>query len=166
MLDAVERLCPQLTILFNLFYTVEGACFFMVDGVVETIWSAEGARMGCPLGSFGFDLALQAVLERCATRDLGLGLIVRALTDDANLAVQLPRERSAAAAVLLRLRAALEAMEADALQQLGLSLNLSKCALLLPAGHVLLDSDLRCFEGTKVCAAGMKVAGAPIGDDD
>ena len=45
----------------NLFYTVEGACFFIVDDVVETIPSAEGVRMGCPLGSFGFDLALQDV---------------------------------------------------------------------------------------------------------
>ena len=48
----------------NLFYTVDGACFFAVDGVVEVILSAEGVRMGCPLGSLGFDLALQAVLER------------------------------------------------------------------------------------------------------
>ena len=38
--------------------------------------------------------------------------------------------------------------------------------MLLPAGHVLLDSDLACFEGIRVCADGMKVAGAPIGTDE
>jgi hypothetical protein len=68
VLDAVQLRCPQLTSLFNLFYTVDGACFFTVDEVVETIWSAEGVRMGCPLGSFGFDLALQGPLERCAQK--------------------------------------------------------------------------------------------------
>ena len=28
VLDAVQRLCPELTGLMNLFYTVDGACFF------------------------------------------------------------------------------------------------------------------------------------------
>jgi hypothetical protein len=68
----------------NLFYTVDGACFFAVDGV-EVILSAEGVRMGCPLGSFGFDLALQAVLERCAAGNTGI--VLQSLTDDCNLAV-------------------------------------------------------------------------------
>jgi hypothetical protein len=48
VLDAVQRRCPQLTALMNLFNTVDGACFFIVDNVVETILSAEGVRMGCP----------------------------------------------------------------------------------------------------------------------
>ena len=58
VLDAVQLRCPQLMSLFNLFYTVDGACFYVVDGVVEVIWSAEGERMGCSLGSFGFDLRM------------------------------------------------------------------------------------------------------------
>jgi hypothetical protein len=40
VLDAVRERCPHLVALTNLFYTVDGACFFTVDGVVETIWSA------------------------------------------------------------------------------------------------------------------------------
>jgi hypothetical protein len=44
MLDAVQLRCPQLTFLFNFFYTVDGACFYAVGEVVELIWSAEGAR--------------------------------------------------------------------------------------------------------------------------
>ena len=37
MLDAVQLRCPQLTSLFNLFYTVDGACFYAVGEVVELI---------------------------------------------------------------------------------------------------------------------------------
>ena len=32
MLDAVQNRCPSLTSLYNLFYTVSSACFFIVDG--------------------------------------------------------------------------------------------------------------------------------------
>ena len=155
--------CPQLTSLFNLFYTVDGACFYTVDGVVELVWSAEGVRMGCPLGSLGFDLALQGPLERCAARSRST--VVRSLTDDCNLAVLLPSDREEAKAVVLELRATLAELEADAKTNLNLDLNLGKCALLLPPGHALLPEDLVCFDGIKLPARGMRVAGAPLGDD-
>ena len=161
VLDAVQRRCPQLTSLFNLFYTVAGACFFTVDEAVEIIWSAEGVRMGCPLGSFGFDLALQAVLERVAERNPDM--VVRALTDDCKLAVLLPAEPAEANATLHRLRDALSSLAEHAQEALSLSLNIDKCALLLPHGHSATDFD--CFVGIKVTALGMRVAGAPIGDD-
>jgi hypothetical protein len=74
----------------NLFYTVDGACFFIVDNVVEMILSAEGVRMGCPLGSFRFDLALQDVLERCVQSQGAAGMVLRSPTYDCNLALQLP----------------------------------------------------------------------------
>ena len=50
--------------------------------------------MGCPLGSFGFDLALQGPLERCAARSRST--LVRSLTDDCNLAVLMPSSREEA----------------------------------------------------------------------
>ena len=164
VLDAVQLRCPQLTSLFNLFYTVDGACFYTVDGVVDVVWSAEGVRMGCPMGSFGFDLALQGPLERCAARNPDK--VVRSLTDDCKLATLLPSDREEAKAAVLKLRAALAGLEADAKKTLNLDLNLGKCALLLPPGHALLPEDLECFEGIKLPARGMRVAGAPIGDDD
>jgi hypothetical protein len=163
VLDAVQRLCPELTALMNLFYTVDGACFFTVDGVVEVILSAEGVRMGCPLGSFGFDLALQAVLERCVARKSSAGIVVRSLTDDVNLAVQLPSDPVEADATLRRLHSALGKLAAHAKIALDLDLNLAKCALLLPPGHVAAPD---CFTDIEVSSRGMKVAGAPIGDDD
>ena len=120
--------------------------------------------MGCPLGSFGFDLALQGPLERCAARSPST--VVRSLTDDCNLAVLLPSDREEAKVVVRQLRATLAELEADAKETLNLSLNRSKCALLLPLGHSLLLEDLKCFEGIKLPARGTRVAGAPIGDDD
>ena len=158
VLDAVRQRCPHLTALMNLFYTVDGACFFTVDGVVETIWSAEGVRMGCPLGSFGFDLALQAVLERCVQRAEAEGVVLRSLTDDCNLAVHLPSDEAQAHAALTRLHAVLTALADDAKTTLNLDLNLDKCALLLPPGHTSAPS---CFFEMKVSARGTKVAGAP-----
>ena len=120
VLDAVQRLCPELTALMNLFYTVDGACFFAVDGVVEVILSAQGVRMGCPLGSFGFDRALQAVLERCASRKSSAGIIVRSLTDDCNLAVRLPSDPAEADAIMQQLHSALGRLAAHTKEALEL----------------------------------------------
>jgi hypothetical protein len=68
VLNAVQTRCPELTSLFNLFYTCESACLFSVGDATKVVWSREGVRMGCPLGSFGFDLALQAVGTRRCSR--------------------------------------------------------------------------------------------------
>ena len=43
---------------------------------------------------------------------------------------------------------------------------MSKCALLLPPHHSLLPEDLECFRGIKLPTRGMRVGGAPLGDDD
>jgi hypothetical protein len=134
-----------------------------VGDATKVVWSREGVRMGCPLGSFGFDLALQAVLEQASQRN-GLH-VVRAITDDAAIAVRLPDDHQAAAEALRALRSNFDDMRTDARDQLGLSLNLPKCALLLPRGHTLQQADLTLFADITVCARGMKVAGAPIGDD-
>jgi hypothetical protein len=61
-----------MTALINLFYTVY-ARFFIIEDVVETIWSAEGVRLGYPLGSFGFDLA-EARGDQGARRSTPRGL--------------------------------------------------------------------------------------------
>jgi hypothetical protein len=63
MLDAVQDTCPELTSLFNLFYARDSLCFFMVEGSLRTILGQEGSRMGCVLGSFGFDIVAQKIYE-------------------------------------------------------------------------------------------------------
>ena len=88
MLDAVNRRCPALTPLFNLFYARDSLCFFRIDDVAHVILSQEGSRMGCVLGSFGFDLAVQDVYE--AVQAQLPTAIVRAITDDMNVGVPPP----------------------------------------------------------------------------
>ncbi len=75
--------------------------------------------MGCPLGSFGFDLALQGSLLRCAAKT---PVVVRSLADDCNLALLLPTDHNEA---VLQLRAALAQLETDAKDNLNLDLNMS-----------------------------------------
>jgi hypothetical protein len=70
------------------------------------------------------------VLERCATHYADI--VVRSLTDDCNLAVQLPREPAGADAVPRRLHGVLTELAAHAKDALDLDLNMAKCALLLP----------------------------------
>ena len=41
---------------------------------------------------------------------------------------------------------------------------MTRC-MLLPPDHALLPEDLVCFDGIKLPARGMRVAGAPLGDD-
>ena len=79
--------------------------------------------MGCPLGSFGFDLALQGPLLRCAAKTAHI--VVRSLTDDCNLALLLPSDRNEATVAVLQLRAALTQLETDAKENLNLDLNMS-----------------------------------------
>ena len=58
----------------------------------------KGVRMGCPLGSFGLSLALQAILSRRQRNNLH---IVR-ITDESVLAARLSTYPPASSAELLR----------------------------------------------------------------
>ncbi len=61
---------------------------------------------------------------------------MRSLTDDCNLAVGLPCDPAEADAILQQLHSALGRPAANAKEALALDLNMAKCALLLPPGHV------------------------------
>ncbi len=115
-------------------------------------------------------LALSASTLRCKDRCCAARprphIVVRSLTDDCNLTLLLPSDRNEARVAVLQLRAALTQLETDAKENLNLDLNMSKCALLLPLRHSRIEENLDCFEGVKRPADGMRVAGAPIGDDD
>ncbi len=103
----------------------------MVDEAVRIVLSREGVRMGCPLGSLGFDLALQSVLEHCASSTTFPGVIVRSPTDDCNLAIQLPAEPGDAAAALGQLKDALDSLSGQAHRHRSIWSSTPPCALLL-----------------------------------
>ncbi len=64
-----------------------------------------------------------------------------------------------------QLKDALDSLSGQARSSLNLELNnASKCALLLPRGHD--EGVAACFQSLRVHTKGMKVAGAPVGDDD
>ena len=167
MLHAVHKRCPQLTSLFNLFYARDSLCFFTVDGEVRVVLSQEGSRMGCVLGSFGFDLVVQDVYE--AAQALLPAAVVKALTDDFNAAV--PPQQSVQEQ--LRLCGQLfAATRREAKRIAGLDVNLEKTKLLLPLGPDGKPYDLDTLllpEGfpadLKIVVDGLKVGGAPVGTD-
>ena len=80
MLDAVQKRCPALTAVFNMFYALDSMCFFSMEGETKIVWSKEGSRMGCVLGSFGFDITVEDIYE--AVDEKYSEMKKKALTDD------------------------------------------------------------------------------------
>ena len=167
MLHAVQKRCPQLTPLFNLFYARDSLCFFTVEGDVRVVLSQEGSRMGCVLGSFGFDLVVQDVYE--AVQALLPAAPVKALTDDLNIAVppqQYLQEQ-------LRLCGEMfTTVRREAKRVAGLKVNMDKTKVLLPLGPDGRPYDLDTLvlpEGfpadLKLVVDGNKMGGAPVGPD-
>jgi hypothetical protein len=154
----MQRLCPELTALMNLFYTVDGAYFFAVDGVGD---SKRGER--------AHGLSLQVFWLRPGPSGCAGALRhapCRHRREVAHRRLQPGRaagEPAGADAVLRRLHGVLNELAAHAKDALDLDLNMAKCALLLSAGHAAAPD---CFAGMEVSARGTKVARAPIGDAD
>jgi hypothetical protein len=168
MLDAVDRRCPELTELFNKFYAIDSLCFFIIDGEVRVILGEEGSRMGCVLGSFGFDLTVQDIFEAVLAK-VPAG-IFKALTDDFNAAVppasSLQEQLRDCATVFTTTRD-------EAKRIAGLSLNMDKSGVLLPldADGSVVDIESISLPDNfpsdlKILNTGLKVGGAPIGTDD
>jgi hypothetical protein len=64
MLDSIATRWPEGTVLTNNFYGIPSICFFMnhEEGehpTVSCIVGHEGARMGCVMGSFGFNITME-----------------------------------------------------------------------------------------------------------
>jgi hypothetical protein len=80
LFDAVEKHCPELLDIFNASYGHDSPCLYTVDGEVHIIWSKNGTRMGCILGSIGFNLTHMDGYQRI--QDAFPDIIFNALTDD------------------------------------------------------------------------------------
>ena len=126
MMDAVQRECPACTNLMNYYYAADAACFCMADGRIKIIWSSQGSRMGCVLGSFGFDLTVKPIYEQMA-KDFP-GAVLRALTDDLIAAFPPPEAGECIFDTITRYYGRLE----TAALKIGLKTNIPKRAVMLP----------------------------------
>jgi hypothetical protein len=158
MLDAVHRRAPGLTKAFNLYYARVAQCFILIDDEVCVVESAQGSRMGCVLGSFGFCLTVQDTYDtvRAAHPDI----VSKALTDDFyNASLHVDKEEAVQECIDI-----FKLTKQDSKTRNGLSLN-DKCYLLLPPGVPSPDPD-DLPDGLLVTRDGRCIAGAPIGTDE
>src|SRR5436190_23372786 len=86
----MAKRCPALLRLFQHYYSSESICFYNLNSDVRLVKSAEGARIGCRLGSFAFALTVQDLYETIqhALDESGIegpagdGSFIKAATDD------------------------------------------------------------------------------------
>ena len=160
--SAVARHCPALLWLFILFYGLDSMCFIVVDGEVRVIWSMEGSRMGCTMGSFGFDLVVHDVYTAVTTAYKHLK--TKALTDDFNIATPPPdvTDEKEVEEMWTQLGGALVLLKEEARARAGLELNFSKCHILIPAG--IPDPPPGIIpDGVSLERNGLRLSGTPIG---
>ena len=186
MLDAINKRCPAMNKIFSKYYGRDAACFYRFDGTTGIILSAEGSRMGCSLGSFGFDVAVQDLYE--GVQAAFPEAIIRALTDDLTIALRLsdcgpghpaPGADEAAApaqrdsdghgpegrhaphgAAFARLDEILSYIEVHAAGSYQLHLRRDKCKLLLPKGDEHQRPLRTQLTGLEIAAEGLIIAGA------
>ena len=89
MMDAVQTACPELLPAFNKYYAMDSVCLLKLqNGSFERIWSREGSRMGCTVGSLGFDVTVDPVYK--GVQSLFPESVAKALTDDYTAAFKAP----------------------------------------------------------------------------
>jgi hypothetical protein len=128
--------------------------------------------MGCVLGSFGFDIVAQKIYEKAMT--MVEGTITKALTDDNASGVPPQDEHVDGMSEQVRLCGEIfRVTRHEAMEIAGLSVNMSKTAILLPLDAQGNTVNLEEFQrppnlpsDLKIVTHGIKLAGAPIGTDD
>jgi len=165
LFDAVARHWPEAISIFNNFYAVESPVFYSYEEdnqlIVRHLVSKEGTRMGCALGSVGYDLTVKSVYDKLA--ETFPDFMLRALTDDLIFMIPPPANGASWNDQLQRYLSFLKLFDTLA-RPLGLERNASKDQLLLPKsafGTLLPDLQDRA----KPTFDGIVVSGAPIGTD-
>ena len=165
--NGFNSMSRQLTSLFNLFYARDSLCFFAVGDDIRVVRGQQGSRMGCVLGSFGFDLVCQDVYEAASKRVPSA--IVRALTDDVNAGVP---PQSTIQEQLGLCGQLYTTLRDEAKRVAGLEVNTGKTKLLLPPQSNGSPIDLGTLQlpedfphDLQLVTDGLKVAGAPVGSD-
>ena len=162
MLDAVNKKCPGLNALFSKYYALDSMCFFRTDAETKIIWSKQGSRMGCVMGSFGFDLTVDDIYDAVSIKFPDV--VVKALTDDLTIGVKPPESEEDMDNFWEKNSSILKFIAEESRRVAGLELNFSKCHCLAPAK--LRDPKPGMLpKGTNLERNGIRLAGAPIGTD-
>ena len=163
MLDAVNRKCPALNAVFNMFYGIDSMCFFRMENETKIIWSKQGSRMGCVLGSFGFNITVDPIYK--ATARKFTKIVSKALTDDFTNGIPPPENREEMPARWKMCADLLEFIATESKKVAGLELNFSKCHVLAPKNFPDPPPGI-LPAGVNLERDGLRLAGTPIGTDE
>jgi hypothetical protein len=166
MLDAHAQIFPEAVSVFNLMYGVDAPVFLLDDELRETIiWSEEGPRQGCSAGTYLFCAGSAPLVKTLQLRYPEFEFLV--LTDDINILVRPPESGLDADWQRLYVRYAALLVDIKNLSRdmAGLTLNASKCGLLLPEGAPLPIPSVRDLfpPGFDFQVNGFRIAGSPVG---
>ena len=166
VLDAVAAGWPEATQLFNKYYGLPSIVFYAYehDGArfLRAILGREGMRMGCPLGSLGFDLAMhEFVYRRLAADYKSDEVTLRALTDDLVRMWRTPPDDDPSAWTALYARVASFKVDYDGLANpIGIFRHPGKSALVLP------PRAPQPAHPTLTVTTGTTLAGRPFGSPE
>ena len=167
MLNNHSRLFPESTDIFNFFYGVDSPIFLIDDHLeICMLQSEQGSRQGCTAGTEGFCFGIHPVLVELQKRYPEFEL--RVLTDDVVPLVPPPASNSPDCWQHLFVRYAHFLRDTQELSaDIGLKLNLSKGALLLPVDAPLPTPEVRALFPVEFAfhQDGMRIAGSPVGTD-
>ena len=173
LFDAVGDVWPEAARIFNTFYGMASPVLYryqLADGTsaISVMWSMEGTRMGCVLGSLGFNITIQKRLYGPLGEEYPNNPTC-ALTDDRISAIPTPQQGASLADWDDFYDNHAEMLEAYMKYgaDVGIHRSESKSTLLVPQHAMMPTNDTR-RNGIKINVAkrAMMVAGAPIGPDE
>ena len=167
LFEKMSQTSPNLDCILHLFYGVAALALCQVEGGhTETFTSENGTRIGCTLGSFGFDLAIHESLHK--TAQAFPKFTIRAITDDIIPMIPPPKVKTHEHWQLLykELASFRKTLQDNLKKDVGLALQLSKAGILLPSEAPDPDEDvLQLFPPNYFKRDGLVIGGAPIGTD-
>ena len=170
--QTVADRCPSLLPLFQKFYSKESLCFFNLDDEVRLLSSAEGARIGCKMSSFGFGHTIQPTYLDVDKYLSGFrdGSCIKAATDDVIICLKATPGQEAE--LHSRISKVVSIINKGA-QRVGLTFTNDKAQLLYPKDWVPGDTTdlpaglaLRSNTFADSSLRGMEVVGSPVGSLD
>jgi hypothetical protein len=168
MLNTHAQLFPEANDLFSFFYGIDAPIFVVDDNhQVTLLWSKQGARQGCTLGTEAFCVGVHPLMVELQRRYPDFHL--RILTDDIVPLCPPPLSDTYEAwqACYRRYAEFLSDLKSLAAKLTGLTLNAAKSGLLLPAGAPDPSDEVKLLfpPSFTFTRDGMRIAGSPVGTD-